>query len=121
MLPGRLTEVERKGDVFCVRLRRRQLDETEVLALAGELTGLVEQGGCRKLALALGPEQPECLYSVFLAKLISLQRVLREHGGELALCYATPEVLSIFEACSLDRMFTFVPDFDAAAARWSRA
>jgi anti-anti-sigma regulatory factor len=118
MQPSRFTDVEKRGDVFCVRLRRQRLDESEILALAEELLGLVRNGGCRKLALSLGPTPPEFLYSVFLAKLISLQRNLRERGGELAVCHAGPEVRSIFEACSLDGLFLFLPDFDAAVAHW---
>jgi anti-anti-sigma factor len=118
MNPSRFTEVEHRGDVFCVRLRRPRLDEPELSELAEELLGLVRRDGCRKLALSLGPRPPEFLYSVFLAKLISLQRVLREHGGEIVLCHAGPEVRSIFEACCLDALFLFLPDFEAAVAHW---
>jgi anti-anti-sigma factor len=119
MNPSRLTEVERRGDVFCVRLRRPRLDEPEIGELAEELLGLVRNDGCRKLALSLGPRPPEFLYSVFLAKLISLQRNLRERGGEIVLCQAGPDVRSIFEACCLDTLFPFLPDFDAAVAHWA--
>ncbi len=118
MNPSRLIDVERRGDVFCTRLRRPQLEEPEIVELTEELLGLVHRDGCRKLALSLGPRPPEFLYSVFLAKLISLQRVLREHGGELALCETSPEVRTIFEACCLDQLFLFLPDFDAAVAHW---
>jgi anti-anti-sigma factor len=118
MNPSRFTEVERRGDVFCVRLRRPRLDEPELGELAEELLGLVRNDGCRKLALSLGPRPPEFLYSIFLAKLISLQRALRERGGEIVLCHTGPEVRSIFEACCLDTLFPFLPDFDAAVARW---
>jgi hypothetical protein len=118
--PYRHIEVERRGDVSCVRLRLSRLDEPAIHELAGELRSLVTDGGVRKLALSLGPESPECLYSVFLAKLISLQRVLHEHGGELALCHAQPQVLRIFEACCLDQLFCFRPDFEAAAAHWGK-
>jgi anti-anti-sigma factor len=121
MKPSRLTEVERRGDVFCTRLRRRHLAENEIPELADELLHLVRNEGCRKLALSLGPQPPEWMYSVFLAKLISLQRILREHGGELVLCEVHPEVRGIFAACRLDNLFTFVPDFDAACARWAGA
>jgi hypothetical protein len=118
MTAGRLIEVERRGDVFCVRLRRLQLEEPEIAELAGELLALVADGGCRQMALSLGPQPPEFLYSVFLAKLISLQRALREHGGELVLCHAGPEVRSIFEVCRLDTLFAFLPDFEAAVDHW---
>src|SRR5215472_13624107 len=117
--PYRFIEVERRGDVFCVRLRQTRLDEMMIHELAGELRSLVLDDACRRMALSLGPGSPECLYSVFLAKLISLQRVLREHEGELVLCQVQPEVRHIVEACCLERLFQFLPDFDAAAAHWT--
>ena len=118
--PYRHIHVDQRGDVFCVRLRQPRLNEPMIYELSGELRGLVTQDGCRKMALSLGPESPECLYSVFLAKLITLQRVLREHDGELVLCHAKPAVRDIFEACCLDQLFTFLPDFDAAVAHWTK-
>jgi hypothetical protein len=59
------------------------------------------------------------LYSVFLAKLVMVQRVHNENGGEMVLCDITTPVKSTFDATQLHRKFTFVPDFDAAVARWS--
>ena len=113
-------EIERREDVFCVRLRFRRLEETDIYELANELIALGAREGCRKLALSLGPGSPDCIYSVFLAKLISIQRVLREQGGEMVLCDLTPEVHAIFEACSLDSHFTFLADFDDAVAHWAK-
>jgi hypothetical protein len=118
--PYHYIEVERRGDVVCTRLRRSQLDEPMIHELAGELRRLVTEESCRKLALSLGPEAPQCLYSVFLAKLITLQRMLRERGGELVLCYVSPPVHSIFATCCLDQLFHFEPDFDAAVAYWAK-
>jgi hypothetical protein len=118
---SRFTEVQRRGDVFCVRLARLRLNETEIGGLIDEVEALVTEQGCRRLALSLGPQPPEFLYSVFLAKLVHLQRVLREHGGEMVLCHAGPEVRSIFAACRLDTLFTFVNDFDAAVVRLGAA
>jgi len=114
----RLTEVERRGDVFCARLRRPRLAEDEIAEFSDELESLVKEGGYRKLALSLGPRPPEFLYSIFLARLIHLQRILRDHAGELVLCHAGPELREIFAACRLDTLFTFLADFDAAAAYW---
>ncbi len=120
MHPYRYIKVERRGEVFCTTLCQPHLDELMVHELAGELRRLVEEDGCRKLALSLGPEAPQCLYSVFLAHLISLQRKLRERQGELMLCHASPPVRDIFAACGLDQLFHFVPDFEAAIAQWAK-
>lgn len=118
--PQRYIEVDRRGEVFCVRLSQKRLEEVQIYEFGAELRALVAEEGCRKLALSLGPESPECLYSVFLAKLISLQRYLREQGGELVLCQVQPVVRDIFAACGLENVFPFVPDFEAAVARWQQ-
>ena len=112
-------KVETRGGVFCVRLRNPRMDENAIFQLGEELVALAKQDGCRRLALSLGPVPPDCLYSVFLAKLVMVQRVHNENGGEMVLCDITPLVKSIFDVTHLDRKFTFVPDFDAAVARWS--
>ncbi|HTU17992.1 MAG TPA: STAS domain-containing protein [Gemmataceae bacterium] len=116
--PYRYIESEQRGDVFCTRLRHTRLEEPMIYELFGEMRSLITHHGCRKMALSLGPQPPQCLYSVFLAKLISLQRLLNEHQGELVLCHARPAVRDIFAACCLDQLFHFLPDFDAAVAHF---
>ncbi len=111
----RYINVEPVGDVMCVSLKKQRLTEQEVLELADEVVGLVD-GGCRKMVFSLGAGALHCLYSVFLAKLVMFQRMLRERGGALKLCDATPEVREVFQACRLDDLFDFVPDRAAAAA-----
>jgi hypothetical protein len=117
----RLITVERHGDVFCVRLRSARLEELEMYQFADEMDDLIVTEGCRKLALSLGPSRPDCMYSVFLAKLIGIQRRAQEHGGEMVLCDVAPVVWSIFEAAKLDQQFVRVADFAAARARWAAA
>lgn len=108
--------VEHRQGVCCVRLLRRRLDEVEVYKLGDELIGLVGDPACRKMALSLGPEPPECLYSVLLARLLTLRRKLQEAGGALVLCEVGAEALDVFEAARLKEYFTFAPDLPAAIA-----
>jgi hypothetical protein len=114
----RLIKVERRGDVFCVRLRRSRLEELEIQNLGEELLSLVNDEGCRKLALSLGPEPPDCLYSVFLAKLVALRNALNRVGGQLVLCELAPIAYNVFEACLLHKEFIFADTFDAAVAHF---
>ncbi len=86
------------------------------MPLANDLVALGTEDGCSRVALSLGPKPPECLYSVFLGKLISVQRRLREKGRQLVICDAGAEVIAIFAACKLVEHFTFAADFDAAAS-----
>jgi anti-anti-sigma factor len=112
--PYRHIEIERPGDVHCIRLRQPQLDEAALYELCDELTQLVAQDGCRKMVLSLGPEEPRFLYSIFLAKLVTLQRRLQAGDGGLKLCDVGPDTKNIFEACGLVRLFEFYPDKGAA-------
>jgi hypothetical protein len=109
---------EKRGEVCCARLRSFRLEEESVHELAEELLELAAEGG-PKLALSLGPRAPLCLYSVFLAKLVTVRRQLSELGGDLVLCEASPEVRSVFAACRLENQFRFVKDFDEAVALWT--
>jgi hypothetical protein len=109
-------KVEHRGDLCCVRLRRTRLEETEIQQLGEELISLGAGDGCRNVALSLGPEPPDCLYSIFLAKLVAVRNTLARADRRLVLCEVAPVALSIFQACLLHREFVFVPDFDAAVA-----
>jgi anti-anti-sigma factor len=114
--PYRHLDVEKRENVWCVRMRNRRLDEAQLTEMADELVNLVKAEGCRRMALSLGPEPPQFLYSVFLARLVSLQRQLRERSGALVLCELRPDLHKIFEACRLDTQFHFVPTVEEACA-----
>jgi anti-sigma B factor antagonist len=107
---------ERKQDVFCVRLKRQRLEEQEIIALADELLHLINEQGCRKMILRLGPGLLDCLYSIFLATLVMVQRNLVERGGALKLCEVSPETFEVFQACHLNRHFSFEPNQETALA-----
>jgi hypothetical protein len=117
--PYRQVEVARQGDVFCIRLLRRNLAEEDLHELSDELNGLIEHEGCSKMVLNLGPDGPLCLYSIFLAKLVSLQRRLQQAGGALQLAHVSPDIYKIFEACKLQALFEFAPDQNAAIVAFS--
>ncbi len=114
----RYLDVQYHGKGVTARLRKLRMDETEINAFAEELNHLIAHGGCPRVALVLGPEAPLCMFSVFLAKLITSQRLAQEHGGELTICGASPNVLDIFDACKISDRFHFVPDVATALARW---
>jgi hypothetical protein len=117
--PFKHIAVDRVGDVSCVSMRERRLSENDVQELTEELTGLIVDGKCRKLIFSFGPGSPDCLYSIFLAKLFTIQRRIQELGGKLNLCDATPDVQGVFEACHLKEFFSFYPDRPAALAAFA--
>jgi hypothetical protein len=112
-------DVQLHGPVACVKLVKPRLDETEIYQLFGEVLQLAREKGCPRIALSLGPQTPDCMYSVFLAKLIGLQRRLGEMGGALKLCECTTQVIDILQACVLLDRFDLVPDHATALNEWN--
>ncbi len=107
-------EYERHGDVYCVRLAHNRFDECGLEELSKEAGRLIDDQGCRKMVLALGPENMLCLYSVFLAKLVNLQRRLTATGGGLALAGLSDTTRHIFQVAGLSKLFSFYPDTETA-------
>jgi hypothetical protein len=101
-------------DVASVRLRTSRLEEHEMDVFGDELAALATQIG--KVVMILGPEPPDCLYSLFIAKLITCQRMARKAGGDFVLCDLHPLTFSVFQACALDRSFIFRDTHDQALA-----
>jgi len=107
-------EVSTANDVHCVRLKNIKMAEHEVQDFGNEMLRLIDEEGCRKLVMSLGPDEPHLLYSVFLAKLVMIHRRLLDVKGEMKLCDVNADVMSVFKACLLDTYFDFAPDSTSA-------
>jgi hypothetical protein len=108
--------VERRGDAYCVWLKRRRLTEGDLFTLGEELSALVTEQGCHKLALSLSNDQLECLYSMFIGKMVGLRRLLTESGGQIKLCEVGPMCLGVLKTVKLTELFDIVPTMDDAVA-----
>ncbi len=97
-----------------VRLRQITFNDQELEDLGAEIARLVDEEGCRKIILVLGPKEPQCLYSVFLAKLVNLQKRLESDGGALALAHLNETAMAFFHSAGLDNFFNFYPGVEAA-------
>jgi hypothetical protein len=117
--PQRHIVVERTGEVSTVRLLKQRLTEKDILELSDELLVLANQAGCRKLVLVLGPGKIDCLFSLFLAKLVMLRRHLINFQGRMKIAEASPETIGIFKTCGLDTYFEFEPDAATAIAHFA--
>ena len=102
------------GDVYCVRLQNPRIEDHQVDDLGAELARLIDEENCRKMVLNLGPEDSECLLSVFLAKLINLQRRLEGMSGTLTLAHASEYTRNIFRIAGIEKFFHFYPDQQSA-------
>ena len=112
--PYQFIAFERDGDVFCVRLLNVRIDDDQLEDLGAELARLIDEENCRKMVVSLGPEEPECLMSVFLAKLLGLQRRLKGLGGVLALAHVSDYTRGIFRSVGIEKFLQFYPDRAAA-------
>lgn len=101
---------ERTGDVVCVRLRSPRVEDQQMEDLGAELNRIIDEEKAHKVVVSLGPEEPDCLISVFLAKLISLKRRLDANRGVLALAHVSEHTRSIFRAAAIEKLFHFYPD-----------
>jgi anti-anti-sigma factor len=108
--PYQHLDYQEQEGVFCVRLTQGKMQEEGLEKLSAELARLIDEDGCRKMVLSLGPGDLECLYSVFLAKLINLQRRLDGVGGSMVLAEVSQNTQDVFRATGLDRFFKFYPD-----------
>jgi hypothetical protein len=107
-------EFDKVGDVFRVALQQPHVEDHQLDDLGAELGRLIDEEDCRKMLLILGPEEPDCLLSVFLAKLVNLHRRLESGGGQLALAHVSEHTRSIFRAAGIEKFFHFYSDQQSA-------
>jgi anti-anti-sigma factor len=107
-------DVERRGNVHCVRLKKPQLNEADQLRLGEELAQLIDEEDCRRLALSLGNDQLDCLYSMFLGKLVGTRRTIQEQGGHMHLAEVGPASYGVLKTCRLTDLFEIHPTMDDA-------
>lgn len=112
--PFHFIEFDLVGDVFCVRLQKPRIEDHQMDDLGAELARLLDEENCRKMVLILGPDEPECLISIFLAKLINLQRRLEGNSGALTLAHASDYTRNIFSIAGIEKYFHFYPDQQSA-------
>lgn len=112
-------QVDKRGQVCCVRLKNTLFDDEALEQFGAELARLVDEDGCTRIVLDLGSRELQCLYSLFLAKLIHLQRRLEASGGGIVLAEVTPYIRELFQVTGLEKMFRFFPDEESAVQAFS--
>jgi hypothetical protein len=100
----------RKDNVFCVRFQQLIVPDHQLDDLSAELGRLIDEENARWMILNLGPEEPDCLLSVFLAKLINLQRRLESIDGSLSLAHVSEHTRLIFRLAGIEKLFQFYED-----------
>lgn len=93
------------GQTTVVALESRRPMERQAIE---NLNQWMAMAGCRKLVVDCS--KVEFMSSEMLSRLVTLQRRLRAHNGELVLQGLRTEVRELFAWTKLDHFFTIQPD-----------
>jgi anti-sigma B factor antagonist len=112
----RRLDVSEIGDVTVVRFRDPKIiEDLNIQELGSEMFRLVEEEDRRKLLLNFSTV--DFLSSAALGKLITLDKKVKAHGGQLMLSNIRPEIFEVFQITKLTRLFDIRDDeADALAA-----
>jgi anti-sigma B factor antagonist len=104
------------GDVTVVHFRDSRItDDLNIQELGQELFHLVETEKRKKLVLNFAAV--DFLSSAALGKLITLERKIKSHNGQMKLCGIRPQIHEVFLITKLNRLFDIRNDeADALAA-----
>ena len=106
--------VEGHGRTCVVRLLPIRYDEAALDPMGAELARLLDVEGFRNIVLSLGPDDPDCLQSVFLAKLLNLKKRLEQAGGVLLLTDLSDHTRHILQVVGLEKHFRCCESVEAA-------
>lgn len=109
MAVHRRLQVSEVGEVTVVRfVDRKILDEANIQELGQELFQLVEENQRKNLLLNFS--SVEFLSSAALGKLITLDKKVKAHGGNLKLSNIRPEIYEVFAITKLNKLFDIKDD-----------
>jgi len=116
MAEYRRLHVNEVGEVTVVRFRDQKIiEDINIQELGRELFRLVEVENCQKLVLNFS--SVDFLSSAALGKLITLDKKVKNHDGQLKLSNIRPEIYEVFAITKLNRLFDIKDDeADALAA-----
>ncbi|MGQ9576353.1 MAG: STAS domain-containing protein [Thermoguttaceae bacterium] len=97
------------GDVSVVHFRDHRItDDLRIQQLGQELFQLVEVDKRKKLVLNFAGV--DFLSSAALGKLITLDKRVKAHNGQLILCGIRPQIYEVFVITKLNRLFDIRKD-----------
>ena len=109
MAEYRRLDVNEVGDVTVVRFRDHKIvEDINIQELGQEMFRLIEVDNRGKLLLNFS--SVDFLSSAALGKLITLDKKVKVHGGELKLSNIRPEIYEVFAITKLNRLFDIKDD-----------
>lgn len=114
----RYVDFEIEEGVATISLKQNRLTEHEVIELSREILQMANDHDCPRVILDFENKNPQCLFSVFLAKLVGIQKQLEQMGGGLRLCHCNKYVMEIFDACRLSTIFDLRTECENPTEGW---
>lgn len=106
-------KISEVGDVTVVQfIDRKILDDVQIQEIGQEFNQLVESDGKRQLLLSFA--SVEFLSSSALGKLISLDKLVKQHNGVLKMSNIRPEIMEVFTITRLNKLFDIKDDISDA-------
>lgn len=106
-------EVQRKGDVTQANLLLSEiLDEITIAEFSDAINALVQEN--KPIRLLLNFVQVEHLSSSALGTLIRVEKTIKQHEGDFALCGIQETLFTVFKITKLDEVFTIYKDVEDA-------
>ena len=97
-------EITRHDDVFVIRFLDRQLGGELPIQLGQEFYGVASQAGCTKILLNFSGV--DFLASDMLGSVVSLNKMMKQKEGKLALCEVCPDIRQVLATTKLDTILT---------------
>ncbi len=109
-------EEKEEGKVFIVKILEKNFDVNVASGFKARIAALIKKGSHQ---IAIDVAEVEFIDSCGLGAIIASLKAL-EGVGDLVICGAAPEIMSIFKLTRLDSIFRVFPDTQAAVAFLSR-
>jgi anti-anti-sigma factor len=107
-----------EGNVLAKVMKERLLDLATITALADALNALLDR--YPRISLVVDLSDVGYLSSAMLARLVAINKKVRQFKGRMALTSVKPDILQLFKVTKLDQLFDFAADAQEILLRYRR-
>ena len=108
-------EISSCGSVAVVAFKATSISDAEgIAAAAGQINKFVEENQPQYLIVDF--EQVKFFSSQVLGILLAVRAKLKEYDGTVVISAINPQLHRVFKITNLDKVFSFFPDKESAAA-----
>lgn len=117
-ISGSRLRVKQDGSITRIEfIDRNILDEANIQLIAEEISQIIDQEQTPKLLISFA--DVDHLSSAALGALITVNKKIREHNGELRLAKIDPQIFEVFRITKLDQLFQIHDSIEEAIASFA--